>query len=85
MRSRAMTACPTTRAFGLVGGCWINTDNGIETIDDGLIASNFNAFGGNGVISDNNGYLIPEIERYSVNILADYQLTDTLTAFVASE
>ncbi len=68
-------------SYGAVGGCWINTDNGIQTIDDGLIASNFNAFGGEGTIYDNDGYLVPEIERYAFNLLTNYDLTDTLNAF----
>lgn len=70
-----------SRAFGLAGGCWINTDGGIVPVQDGLVASNFNAFGGNGVIFDNNGYLVPEVERYGINLLANYELTDNVNAF----
>ena len=70
-----------SNAFGLAGGCWLNGPNGIEVLEDGLIASNFNAFGGNQVIFDNNGFLIPQTERYSVNILSDYDVSDTLNIF----
>ncbi|MGY6551281.1 MAG: TonB-dependent receptor domain-containing protein [Erythrobacter sp.] len=62
------------RGFGAVGGCWILTENGVKVVEDGLIASNFNSFGGDGVIFDNNGFLIPEIERFGFNILTDYDL-----------
>lgn len=70
-----------SQAFGIVGGCWINTDNGVEIVDDGMIASNFNAFGGNGVIFDNNGYLIPEVDRYSINVLTHYDVADSMRLF----
>lgn len=70
-----------SQAYGLAGGCWINTDSGIEIVDDGQIASNFNAFGGNGVIYDNDGYLTPEVDRYSINLLADYELSAVTTIF----
>lgn len=70
-----------SQAFGIVGGCWINTDNGVEIVDDGLIASNFNAFGGNGVIFDNNGYLIPEVSRYAINVLTHYDVGDSMRVY----
>ncbi|MEO0590040.1 MAG: TonB-dependent receptor [Pseudomonadota bacterium] len=70
-----------SNAFGLAGGCWLNTENGVEVVEDGLIASNFNAFGGNQVIFDNNGFLVPQTERYSVNVLSDYDLTDDINVF----
>ena len=72
-------------AYGLVGGCYVNTDNGLQIVDDGLIASNFNAFGGNGVIFDNNGYLVPKTERYGINLLADYEVNEAMTAFVEAK
>ena len=68
--------------FGALGGCFIATENGIEVIDDdGMIAGNFNSFGGDGVIFDNNGYLIPKTERYGINLLADYDISDTLNVY----
>ena len=70
-----------SNAFGLAGGCWLNGPDGIEVLEDGLIASNFNAFGGNQVIFDNNGFLVPQTERYSVNVLSDYDLTDDINIF----
>lgn len=67
--------------FGAAGGCYIATENGIDVISDGLIASNFNAFGGDGVIFDNNGYLIPKSERYSINLLSDFDISDSLNVY----
>lgn len=67
--------------FGALGGCYIATETGIAVIEDGLIAGDFNAFGGDGVIFDNNGYLVPETERYGINLLADYDVTDTLNVY----
>ncbi len=61
--------------FGAVGGCWIVTERGVEVLrNDGQIASDFNSFGGQGVIFDNAGYLIPEIDRYGFNVISDYDL-----------
>jgi len=70
-----------SQAFGIVGGCWLNTENGVEVIEDGLIANNFNSFGGNAVIFDNNAFLVPEVERFSINVLADYDISDTVNVF----
>ena len=74
-----------SEAFGLVGGCYINTDDGLQPVEDGLIASNFNAFGGNGVIFDNSGYLVPKTNRYAFNLLSDYEVNDRMTAFVEAK
>jgi outer membrane receptor protein involved in Fe transport len=70
-----------SQAFGLAGGCWLSGPNGIEVLEDGLIASNFNAFGGNQVIFDNNEFLIPKTERFAVNVFADYDIGDTVNLF----
>jgi outer membrane receptor protein involved in Fe transport len=67
--------------FGALGGCYIATETGIEVIDDGLIASNFNSFGGDGVIFDNNGFLIPQTDRYGINLLSDFDINDNLNAY----
>jgi len=68
--------------FGALGGCFIATDNGIEVLDeDGLIASNFNSFGGEGTIFDNNGFLIPKTERYGINVLADFDVNDSTNLY----
>ncbi len=68
--------------FGALGGCYIATADGIEVLDeDGLIAGNFNAFGGEGNIFDNNGFLIPQTERYGINLLTDFDVTDRINAY----
>jgi iron complex outermembrane recepter protein len=68
--------------FGAVGGCYIATQNGVKVFeDDGLIAGNFNAFGGEAVIFDNNGFLIPKTQRYGINILTDYDISDGINLF----
>ncbi|KPP88213.1 TonB-dependent receptor domain-containing protein [Erythrobacter sp. HL-111] len=68
-------------SFGIVGGCWLNTENGVEVVEDGLVASNFNAFGGNAVIFDNNAFLVPQIDRFAINLLSDYDISDSVNAF----
>jgi outer membrane receptor protein involved in Fe transport len=68
--------------FGALGGCYIATENGIKVIEnDGLISGNFNAFGGEGNIFDNNGFLIPQTERYGINMLADFDINDKVNAY----
>ncbi len=68
-------------AFGAAGGCYVATPDGLKVItNDGQIASNFNSFGGDYAIFDNDGYLIPKTERYGINILADYDIFDGINA-----
>jgi outer membrane receptor protein involved in Fe transport len=68
--------------FGALGGCYIATENGIEVLDeDGLIAGNFNAFNGEGNIFDNNGFLIPQTERYGINLLTDFDVNDSMNVY----
>jgi outer membrane receptor protein involved in Fe transport len=68
--------------FGAVGGCYIVTETGVRVIEnDGQIASNFNSFGGEGNIFDNNGFLVPQSERFGFNLLTDYDISDTVNLF----
>lgn len=68
--------------FGALGGCYIATKDGIKVItQDGLIAGNFNAFGGEGNIFDNGGYLIPKTERYAINLLSDFDISDSVNVY----
>jgi outer membrane receptor protein involved in Fe transport len=70
------------RGFGAVGGCYIVTETGVRVLEnDGQIASNFNSFGGEGNIFDNNGFLVPQTERFGFNLLTDYDITDTVNLF----
>ncbi|MFN3990545.1 MAG: TonB-dependent receptor domain-containing protein [Erythrobacter sp.] len=67
--------------FGALGGCWIITERGVKPItDDGLIASNFNSFGGEAVIFDNNAFLVPRTERFGFNLITDYDLGSGIKA-----
>lgn len=67
--------------FGALGGCWIVDERGVRPItDDGLIASNFNSFGGEAVIFDNNGFLVPKNERFGFNLLTDYEISSNIRA-----
>ncbi|MFN4038512.1 MAG: TonB-dependent receptor domain-containing protein [Erythrobacter sp.] len=69
------------RGFGALGGCWIVNESGVKPItDDGLIASNFNSFGGEAVIFDNNAFLIPKTERFGFNVISDYELGSGIKA-----
>lgn len=73
-----------TGTFGLLGGCWtIDEESGeVRPYQDGLIASNFNQFGGDGVQGYyDEGYLTPDEERFSVNINGRFALTDRISAF----
>lgn len=69
-------------AFGF-GGCWvINDDGSVRPFQDGLVATAFNQFGGDGIPNNfDEDFLIPDDEKYSVNVTARYDLADRLTAF----
>ncbi|UTW55750.1 TonB-dependent receptor domain-containing protein [Kordiimonas sp. SCSIO 12610] len=76
-----------SNAFGLAGGCHVaNPDGSISPVTDGLIVGNFNAFGGSGVLDGNDaGFLTPDDERFSVNVTANYELNDNITAFIEAK
>ncbi|WBQ09458.1 TonB-dependent receptor [Hyphomonadaceae bacterium ML37] len=72
-----------TGSFGLAGGCWVVNDDGtVRPYRDGLIAGNFNQFGGDGIedVFDQT-YLIPQTERITANLTAHYDLTPSMRAF----
>jgi len=62
-------------SFGIAGGCWVVNDDGtVRPYQDGLIAGNFNAFGGDGIQDDfNENFLIPETDRLILNLNANYE------------
>ena len=69
-------------AFGFAGGCFLNAPGGIRPVRDGLIVGNFNQFGGDGVLAGaNQASLLPEDEKYSINVTGDYDLTDNVRLF----
>ncbi|WP_233205283.1 TonB-dependent receptor domain-containing protein [Alkalicaulis satelles] len=72
-----------TGSFGFAGGCWVVNDNGsVRPYRDGLVAGNFNQFGGDGIedVFDLT-YLIPQTERITANLNARYDLTQNTRAF----
>ncbi len=70
-------------AFGLAGGCAvINADGTLSVYNDGAITGLFNAFGGPGIPNGfNQNSLIPETERWSVNLNASYEISDEAKVF----
>ena len=70
-------------AFGLAGGCAvIGADGSLNVFRDGQITGLFNAFGGPGIPGGfNQNSLIPETERYSVNVNLSYELSSEAKFF----
>ncbi len=71
-------------SFGAVGGCWnISEDGAIRPINDGIIASNFNGFGGDSfnVYTPDEEDIVSADEKISLNLFTHYDLTDTDTVF----
>lgn len=70
--------------IAVAGGCWhIDQGGVVRPYQDGLIAGSFNQFGGDGVHA--NGYsnydLLPDDQRFNINLSGHYDITDTLTIF----
>lgn len=72
-----------TGSFGFAGGCWVvNDDGSVRPYQDGLVAANFNQFGGDGIEDVFNATsLIPQTERATANLNLRYDLTPNLRAF----
>ena len=70
-------------AFGLAGGCAvINADGSLGVLQDGAITGLFNAFGGPGIPNGfNQTSLIPETERYSVNLNLSFEISTEAELF----
>ncbi len=70
-------------AFGLAGGCAvINADGSLGVYQDGLVTGLFNQFGGDGIPNNfNSNSLIPETERWSVNVNAKYEISEKAELF----
>ena len=64
-------------AFGLAGGCAvINPDGSVGVYQDGAISGLFNQFGGPGIQNNFDvNSLIPETERWSVNVNLSYEIS----------
>ena len=74
-------------SFGAAGGCWALNEAGQPVpYQDGLVAGNFNHFGASqSFIAPNRPYTIPADEKIALNVNANYDLTDTMQAFVESK
>ena len=71
-------------SFGVVGGCWYQQADGSYAVnEDGLVAGNFNGFGGTSTdvyLNDQMDFLLPD-EKIAINVNARYDLTDSVRAF----
>ena len=69
--------------FDYAGGCWTRTGNGeLRPYEDGLVASSFNQFGGDGVPDRyNEDSLYPATRQYVLDLRAHYDLRDNLRIF----
>jgi len=70
-------------SFGIAGGCYnINPDGSVGIYQDGLITGLFNQFGGPGIQNNFNvNSLIPETERFTVNVNGKYEFSSAATLF----
>ncbi len=70
-------------AFGLAGGCVvINDDGSITPYSDGQVTGLFNQFGGDGIQNNfNENSLIPETERWSINLNSKYEFSRSAEIF----
>jgi len=70
-------------ALGFIGGCWIIEDDGsVRPLQDGAIAGDINQFGADGVADNSDeDMLLPDDNKYSINITANYDFTDSVTGF----
>jgi iron complex outermembrane recepter protein len=66
-----------------VGGCYVNTPGGgVQIFQDGRIATNSNQIGGSGVPESSNFVdMLPQIERYDVNLLFNFEFSPAFRLF----
>ncbi|MBB5280778.1 TonB-dependent receptor domain-containing protein [Pacificimonas flava] len=65
------------------GGCYVTTEGGgVRIFEDGTIATATNQFGGDGAGESNSPQsLIPENERYYINLRTSFEVSSTATLF----
>ena len=71
-------------SFGVVGGCWnVRADGTYAPIQDGLVSGDFQGFGGDSLntIQQDNGFIIPDEEKISVNLLSRYDVSDRMSFY----
>ena len=75
-------------SFGAVGGCWnLNADGSVSVIQDGLVAADFQGFGGSSYDvyrQDYYDFLLPD-DKVSVNLLGSYDISDSASIFFESK
>jgi len=75
-------------AFGLTGGCWNIEQGGNPRIyEDGLVAGNFNQFGGDGVhaLGYSPDWLTPDDSRLVLNVSGRYDITQSVSFFAEAK
>ncbi|MEM6625872.1 MAG: TonB-dependent receptor [Pseudomonadota bacterium] len=69
-------------SFGLAGGCWNLLEGGqVVPAEDGLIASDFNQFGGSGVLPTDESSLIGKEDKLAFNLNANYEFSPEFVVF----
>ena len=71
-------------SYGLVGGCWnIDAQGNYRPIRDGLVAGDFQGFGGDSynVAEDGNGDILLPEDKLALNLMGHWALSDAATAF----
>lgn len=71
-------------SFGVIGGCWnVNADGSYRPVQDGLVASGFQGFGGDSfnTIQQDFGYIIPAEDKLTLNLVSHYDLTEKMRVF----
>jgi outer membrane receptor protein involved in Fe transport len=71
------------QSFGILGGCWVVDDNGQpRPYQDGLVAGDFNGFGGDGIENFfDEEILIPREDRVAVNLTGRFEIAPSLSVF----
>jgi len=71
-------------SFGAIGGCWTIAEDGTySVVEDGLVAGNFQGFGGSSYDvyrQDYYDFLLPD-DKVSVNLLGHYDVGNSVTLF----
>ncbi|MCV6622006.1 MAG: TonB-dependent receptor [Cellvibrionaceae bacterium] len=75
-------------AFGALGGCWnVSADGSYSPVNDGLVASSFQGFGGDSfnTIQQDFGYILRPEDKTSLDILATYELSGSKELFLEAK
>ncbi len=72
---------------GGLGGCYVSLPGGgIRTFQDGIISTGTNQFGGDGVPESSNvASLIPQNERYDVNLIGSFEFSPAFEIFAETK